>query len=139
MEPGGPGHLLPLNTCKTPIPEIEVSPNTVNPLLELLASRDGPIDALSNSCFGIPFVLVRNSLTKQSVNVSECHSRHQCKPLIPVAFAAAIAPAVIAGGPVCPYVRGARFGKRFKFARHRYPLTGVADCHSCGVLYHASR
>ncbi len=53
------------------------------------------------------FALVRNSLTKQSVNVSEGHSRHQCKPLITMAFGHAIAPAVIAGGPVRPYVRGA--------------------------------
>ena len=52
-------------------------------------------------------VLVRNSLTKQSVNVSECHSRHQCKALITMAFGHAIAPAEIAGGPVRPYVRGA--------------------------------
>ena len=53
--------------------------------------------------------LFASSLTKQSVNVSECHHRHQCKPLITMAFARAIAPAGIAGGSVRPYVRGATF------------------------------
>ncbi len=43
--------------------------------------------------------LVASSLTKQSVNVSECHSRHQCKPLITMAFGYATAPADIAGAP----------------------------------------
>ncbi len=51
--------------------------------------------------------LFASSLTKQSVNVSECHSRHQCKPLITMAFGYATAPAGIAGDPVRPYVRGA--------------------------------
>ncbi len=43
--------------------------------------------------------LVRNSLTKQSVNVSDCHNRLQYNPLITMAFGHAIAPAVLAGVP----------------------------------------
>ncbi len=51
--------------------------------------------------------LFASSLTKQSPNVSPRHSGHQCKPLMTLAFARAIAPAETAGGPVWPYVRGA--------------------------------